>query len=472
MTVFRRNVRSRWLLTVTAALVAIVAVAADSPFTCPGPAYGAYGQLQSDWCYQVNVTVVNTTGGTLTNQAARVAVNASGLIASEQMDPLTWSARPFTGSFVQESDLLAQDLASSTAGWWFHVPSLANGATQVTTMEFGLAEVQRNQGILFTGADSHTAPHDAAYNITDNLDLRSEIEVIDDTAQNATLASHWDANAGYRLRLVNATSTLAIRGQVDAQTCDVTWNSAWTDENIDVQMTFVNPTLTILVNGASQNSCNTGLASISTTSTPFVVGTSLANTIIRETRLLSGSSVVVHWGYNATDMAETSAVSPTYTGTIADISGNSRPATYTFTRSQTGITVTVGAVTLVSSGAIPTLPSELPSLLGTNIFGLGIGGVPTPVVTGGLFDDLYVPAITSFRGPDELAWGTVGGLVGLGFAVAAWFLFKYIPFSLFVAGIPFLFLAVRGYLPMWYLFIWGLIVVLGWFAVRQGEGSN
>lgn len=467
-----RIVRSRWLVTLTAALIAVTAFIADTPFSCPGRAQGAYGQLQSDWCYQVNATVLNSTGGTLTNQAVRVAVNASGLIASEQMDPLTWSARPFTGSFVLESDLLAQDLSSTTAGWWFHVPSLANGATQVTTMEFGLNEIQRNQGILFTGADSHTAPHDAAYNITDNLDLRSEIEVLDAAGQDATLADHWDANAGYQLLLRSNAGSLEIRGQVDNQTCDVAWNSAWTDENIDVQMTFVNPTLTILVNGVSQNACNTGLASISTTSTPFLVGTSLSDTIVRETRLLSGSNVVVHWGYNATDMAETSAVNPTYTGTIADISGNSRPATYTFTRSQTGITVSVGAVTLVSSGAVPALPSDLPALLGTNIFGVGIGGTPTPVVSGGMFDDLIVPGITAFRGPDQLAWGVVGGLVGLGLGAMAWFWFKYVPFSLFVAGIPFLFLAVRGYLPMWYLFAWGLIVVLGWFAVRQGEGAN
>jgi hypothetical protein len=436
---------------------------------CTKTAAASYGASPSEWCYEVSITITNTGTTTLTNYAARFPVNAASLIGSGQMDSRVWSAYPYIGSFSNESDLLAQDTSSSTAGWWTQIASLAPGNTQITTLLFGLAEVVADRGVLFTGNDVVSVPHVAAFNITDNLDLTVEVEMLGVSgaavAQTSTLAAHLTGNQGYGLYLRVVGGNLTIRGQIDNQTCDVTWNAAWTDTNRNVQMTFANPTLRILVDGVVQNTCATGLPSITATSTALTWGNSMQSGIIRDVRL-AGASLVGHWGMDPSTLAETSSSNP-YTGTVADESGAGNTGTYTFNRSQAMLTVTVGAVTLVSAAPLPALPTPLPSLLGTDLFGVGLGVSPTPAT--GLFRSVLGQPLASFTGPNQLLWGLIALGFGLALMLPVQMRFRYMPFSLFVMGVPYVVIALMHYLSFWYVFFWALLVGLGWLAQRYGE---
>lgn len=429
----------------------------------------ASADAPTDWCYTMPITVTYSGSGTVTNRAVRVPINALGYINTGLMNLSIWDLYPYTGSFDQETDATAQDLNLAPAQWWFQIPSISQGNTQIVTLLFGRADIQRNQGTLFTGADIVDAPHTSDFNITDDLSLTVELEMIAEVSQTSTLASHWSGNAGYELTLTNP---LGIRAQVDASTCDVAWNSAWTDTNRNITMAFANPNLTISVDGVVQNTCNTGLGAISATSTPFTIGNALSDAIIRDVRLLAGGTVKAHWGFDPSDMSETVSTNP-YQGTVIDASGNGHTATYTFDRDQSNWTAVVGSVTLVSSGGgVPQLSGNVTNLIGTRILGpLNIAGNGTPT-SGDWVSTFLTPAAASFTGPAPLIWAAIFGGFSMGLALMAWMVFKYVPLALFVAGIPFLFAVVRGFLPPWYLLVWALLVVMGWWAVKQGEGAS
>lgn len=456
----------------TRALLVLVALAgAWAIIFSPGAPHcvpTANADAPTDWCYTMPITVTYTGSGTVTNQAVRVDINALGFINTGVMNESIWDLYPYTGSFDQETDATAQDLTLAPAGWWFQVPSISQNDTVIVTTLFGRNDIQRDQGTIFTGNDSAAAPHSANFNITDDLSLTVELEMIDAVAQTSTLAGHWSGNAGYELTLTNP---LGIRGRVDASTCDVAWNAGWTDTNRNITMAFANPNLTISVDGVVQNTCNTGLGSIATTSTPFTMGNSLSDGIIREVRLLAAGNVRAHWGFNPSDMAETVSINP-YQGTVVDISGNGHTATYTFNRDQSDWSAIAGSVTLVSAGGgVPQLSGLVTDLIGPRILGpIDLGSVATPT-TGDWITTFLTPAASSFTGPAPLVWSAIFGGMAMMLALGAWMIFKYVPLVLFVAGIPFLFAVVRGFLPPWYLLVWALLVVMGWWAVRQGEGG-
>ena len=470
----RRFARSNWFLTVTAlALTVGLLMSTDGGRACRVQA--ADGNLASDFCYVVAISSTYSGALPLTNTTVRVPFNVAGLIAAEQMDNGLWDVHPTNTSFV-ESDALAQDISSATAPVWVLVPAATTGQTIVTNLYFGAADLQRDQGLLFTSADSHTAAHHADYNITDNLTLSTIVEYLPTSpvGQNSTLASHWAGGAGYRLLFVSS-GGLMLRGQVDAQTCDAgPLTTADDNENLQMVMQFTAPNLTVSITDDDgtvryTTTCNTGLGAISTVSTPFVVGTSLTSTIIRDVRLLAVADVRVHYGYNPSAMTELTALNPTYTGSILDESGNSHTATYTFTRAQTDWTVSVGPVQLVSAPVPPALPGGAVNILGDNQFGRNIGLTPVPENTGGMIFTFFDPAADAFSGPRDLFWALILVAFAIAILIVVYMLFSYIPIAVLFAGIPLVYGVTQGYIQAWVLFIWALFTIASWFAVRRGE---
>lgn len=473
-----RIARSRWFLTATAAIVtAVLLIAQDASSPCRKVS-AANGTLPSDYCYFVPVSARNDSGGTLTNQAFRVGFNASGLVSATQLDNEGWDLHPTYSGFSNESDVLAGDMSSASAAWWFQVPSIANGATATVNLYFGASDVQRDQGMALTGSDSAAIAHHADFNITDNLTLNTRLEVLDTAVagQNSTIASHWSANQGYRLLFISS-GGLKIRGQIDGHAgCDVGPLTTSDDSiNLQVNMTFTNPNVTVqVVNDAGTvlytNTCNTGMASISTVSTDFTMGNSATQVILRDVRLLSGSTVMAHYGFNPKAMAETSWVDPVATGTVTDESGRSHTATYTFSRAMTGrwAAASVGSVQLVSSSTAPTLPDTDVDIVGTNQFGLNLSVTPTPITTD-MFYSLFSASVTATTASRTLAWTVFFVSLALGMLLLGFLMFRYIPMAIFLAGVPLVFGTVRGFLPPYVIFVWALLAIGSWLAVRQGE---
>lgn len=474
----RRIVRSRWLVTLTATITAVTLFVVQDQSPC-NKALAADGFLPSDYCYVSTLTATLSAGGTLTNKAVRVPFNGAGLVSSGQLDNEGWDLHPTTAAFANETDVMAGNLSSATGAWWFHVPSITSPGSATINLYFGASDVSRDQGMLFTGSDSTSTAHVAGFNISDNLTLNTRLEILDTTVagQNSTIASHWSASQGYRLLFISS-GGLKVRAQIDGHAgCDV-GPLTTSDDNINLQvnMTFTNPNVTVqVVNDAGTvlytNTCNTGLASISSVSTPFVMGTTLSQTILRDVRLLSGSAPAVHYGFNPKAMSETSAVNPTYTGTILDESGNGLAATYTLTRDMSSWTTSVGAVQLVSSANAPAIPSTDVDVVGNNQFGLSFSITPTPQ-TNDTFYTLISPTVVAFSGGVTLGWVLTFIAFALGAAVIAYAAFRYMPFAIFAAGIPLVYGTVRGFLPAWALFVWAMFTIGAWLAFKFGDRSG
>lgn len=472
---YRSFFQTQWWPALALAIAALAVVASPGPLIC-GSAH-ASDTTPSDYCYQTDVVISYTGVPTLTNYAFRVPVAAASMISASQMDARAWDMLPIQGSLSNEIDVLAQDLGSTAAGWWIHLPTIEQNQSKTARIYTGSPEQKRNQGILFTGSDALAATDNVAMDIADDLDLRVEIEVLDATAIDATLATHYNTGGGdgYRMLLVDDLGTLKVRAQADVHTCDITWNSGWTNSNQEFTMRFLAAAgndLFLDRNGVNEAACDTDLASITAPggSPDFESGDGLENVIIRDIRLVDSGVVAGHWGFHPRYMAESSWVDPTATGTVDDQGPNNLDITYTFTRSQTGITVLAGSVQLQGSSPAVTLSSTQTEILG-DAFADDITVRPSEVQTGILYD-LFVDPIASGSDagiPRDMAYAIAMGGLGMFLAVFVYMKIRFTPIALGIGGVPPAIGMINGWIPTWWILLWVILIVTSWFSIRHQE---
>jgi len=433
--------------------------------------------LTSDYCYLVEAEAFYSGVPALYNTAVRIPVPASTYISQSRMDARGWDLRPIQGSLSNETDILVQDLASATAGWWFHLPTVENGQTKTIRTYMGSPEQKRNNGILHTGNDSLAATDDPVFDISDNLTLDVEIELFDSSAIDATLASHYNTGAGhgYRLLLVDDLGTLKVRAQADVHTCDLTFDTSWVDSNQLFTMRFAADAgndLFIDRNGSVASSCDTDLAAISNPagSPDFESGNSLDQAIIREIRLIDNGTIAAHWGFHASDITETSWADPVATGTVQDQGPNNLDITYTFNRDQSVFTASLSSVQLTSAAAEISLGADQVEVLGS---GLGETARNSEITTG-IFYSLWVDPIASAVGagsPRDMGYAV--GLGGLGMVLMLWVFNKtrFVPLAIGIGGVPPAIGVVSGWIAPWWMLLWGILIIGSWFANRQAESA-
>ena len=475
MNKFKQFARTKYWPALALFIAALTIFVADGGK--PGCVAWAADTLPSDYCYQMDVSISYTaTPGspTLENYAYRFPVNASGMITAGQINRQAWDILPILGSLTNEVDLVTQDLTASAAGWWIQLPELARNQTKTTRLYMGSNEQRRNQGILFTGADTLAATDAAPMDITNNLTLEVELELLNSDVQDATLAEHYSSSDGYQLSLVDDLGVMKVRAKADSYTCDIAWDSTWTNSNQLFAMRFVAATgndLFLDRNGVNVAACDTDLAAITnpTGSPDFKSGNSLDNGIIRQVRLLDATTVNAHWGFQGQDMAETSWVNPTAIGTVQDYSPNNLDFTYTFNRSQTGITIIVGAVGAVSTSSEITIPSSEIEILG-NGFGSDIAAVLPETETGILYT-LFVKQIANSTGaiPGQMGYAIALGGLGMFLAVFVFMKTGFTPIALAVGGVPPALGMLNGWIPTWWMLLWAILIVASWFSIRHQE---
>lgn len=451
-------------------------------FAAPGDALRcgsvhASDVLPSDYCFQMDIAITYTGTPTLTHQAFRVPLSALGLIANGQMDERAWDIRPIQGSLSNEVDVLGQDLTSSSAPFWIHIPEMVQDQTKTVRFYMGSDEQKRNQGILFTGSDTMAVADAAVMDISDNLTLDVEFEMLNDTPIDATLASHYNAAGadGYRFQLIDIVGVLKVRAQVDTDTCDLTWDSSWTNINQLFTMRFAaDPGTDLFIdrNGVNEVACDTDLASITSPagSPDFISGDTLDSAIIRDIRLVDAGTIVADWGFDARSISEDTASDPTYTGTIQDYGPNNLDLTYTFTRPQSDVSGVVGAVQLASGSQPILLNTDRVSIIGT-----GFGGdisTPVPEDTSGIFYQLFtgpIADVVGTSGPRGMGYAIAMGGLGVILALLVFKATKFIPLALFVGGVPPAIGMLQGWIPAWWMLLWAILVIGSWLSIRQQE---
>ena len=473
----KKFVQTKWFPSIALALVAIVFYASSSQIENCNIAH-ASDTLPADYCFQMDIDITYTGAPTLTNQSFRVPINASGLIGANQIDVRAWDILPIQGSLSNEVDIMAEDLNSVAAPFWIHLPSIVQNQTKTVRFYIGNDEQKRNQGIIFTGLDTMTVTDSLVMDIADDLEIEIQIELLDDTPQNGPLLTHYNTGAGdgYRFLLFDDLGVLKLRAQADTVTCDLTWDSAWTNTNQQFDMRFAAAAgndLFIDRNGVNAAACDTDLAAITPPagSPSLESGTAIANAIIRDIGLIDTSVIVGRWGFDSRFISEDTAVNPVYTGTIQDYSVNDLDFIYSFTRDQSNVTGVVGAVQLTSAADEISLDKTTTEILGSP-FGGALENTGAAETDSNLFFVLWVQGIVTGSDaaiPEEM--GYVIALSGFGIILML-VVFKttqYVPLAVFVAGLPPGYGTLKNWVEPWWMILWVILVVGSWLAVRQSE---
>ncbi len=390
------------------------------------------------------------------------------------MDARFWDIKPSQGGFGSEVNLLAQDCGCDSSKWWLTVPNLPDGESRTFRLYMGNGEQKRNQGIEFTGNEIVRHGYDALFDGTDNLKVDIDLELTETTLQTAALFDRWQfPNQGFKLDVADVSSILTLRAYANSSTCDIPWDSNWSNTNVLFSYRFAAAAgndLFIDANGVNVVACDTDEPSITpAVGTFFDVGLGLDSAIIREVAVFDTGELVSRYGFDARYVSETTAVDPTYTGTIQDYGPNNLDLTYTFTRSQAGLTKTVASLALASDTAGAAYSDSLVEILGgtflvdpfadnsenTNAFGY----------------ELFDAAINSIPAPRPMMWAIFLGSFGLFFAVVMFWFMRNVPLALFGAAMPLAWGSINGFLPIWWLILWVLLFVTAYGAQQWGESS-
>lgn len=432
----------------------------------------------SDYCYQTDIAFTYSGSGTVTNEPVRIEINADGMIDSGQLDPRAWDFKPILGSFANEIAVEHQSLTSSASPWWFVIPSISAGETRTVRGYSGNGEHRRDQGVFFNGGELITAGTAAALDVTDNLQIDIEMQVLTSTARNQVILVRLAADKGYAVWLRSIGSALNLSLFLDNGACHLVWDPSWTGVRSVFTFTyFANAGIDteILRDGVSVKTCDIDQGQIDTVSTAFDVGSSastffLNDVLIHDMKISEAGTELAHWGFDPDSMTETVATNP-YQGTIADYSANGLTATYTFDRDQADWDYTIGATQLVSGSTQITLPDSNPDVLGP-AFGSLDPSLSPAESTSGIFYNVFVNKWVSLSPVRSFGYVVVLGVFGLLFALLTYKLTKQVVIAFFIFGFPFAIGVGNGWVPAWWLILWLVLVFGGWFAQRQAESPS
>lgn len=438
-----------------------------------------------EYCYETRVDITNTGTSDLTDVPVRVLFPASGLIASEKMDPRGWDLLPVLGDLSNEVALQQQSLTSSQAPYWFVIPDLPAGSTRSVALYSANAEVRRDNGIYFTGNEYLTVSDHADFDITDDLQINVSILNESGTARDEIIVEHrtQSPGEGYRVQFEDFTG-LNLTFEVDGSVCRLAWDSAWTGTRQVFSFRYLaaaGPDTFIDRNGVNAASCDIDEGAIATTSNDLMIGTrastldlDLSDAQLHDVEILAAGVVAGHWGFDPRRTAETNSTNP-YLGTTDDYSGNSHTANYTFNRSQVDYSFSVGTTQLV------TLTPNIDSDEGTNnVVGLA---VPDDFSTGrtkqtsGIVYSMFVSPLesvaTATGAPEGAVIAATFSVISLILAAIVWrFTGGYMPAAVLTLGIGPSMAVAMGYVEYWWLFIWGLTVAVVWLAQLRSQQSS
>ena len=108
----------------------------------------------SDYCYKFDISVQNNTGGNKSYFPVLLeGANMNDWQSNNYIDKFAWSIFPYQASLVDEYQVLLQDIDSLSSNQWYVFPSLSASGTNNLNVLLGATDIQRNQGIFFTGLD-------------------------------------------------------------------------------------------------------------------------------------------------------------------------------------------------------------------------------------------------------------------------------------------------------------------------------
>lgn len=445
--------------------------------------------LPSDFCYKYTVNITNTDPVDKVNYPVLLAnTTMDSFIEDQYIDKYGWSIYPYQGSLPEERDVLLQDINTNTSNQWYILDLLPGEATQPTALKvlMGSKSIQRNQGIYFTGQKDTSISNSGDYLTTSNaadfnqndFKIEIEFEIPEDSLSTVplptgTILEKYDdtLSQGYKLQLIHVGGTgIKIRATLDSTTLDSTSFIPSGNEYIIFEYSGGSMTLTVV---------DVSSTSLAATYTPIVddlyIGVNyssatytqyLKDVILRVVNIDALGVPVAYYGFNPTDMAQTSYLNPSYAGSIQDISGSvtDHVLNYFFYRDQSDLIITASRIvpSNTPSSAIFTLTT--PDIVG-RWWGAGDPsslGTPNANLIG--LDFLSPPANVNL--PDTFWYTFWLSAFGVFIGIGVFWVFNTTTMAILGASTPLVIGSMQGLVSTWYMVLW-FILFIGVYSTYQ-----
>lgn len=474
MASFHSHKRATALLALSMFWAAVAMISAPGSIGCESA--HASDTAPFDYCYQTEVTITYNGTGTVTNQLVRVERDNAGLIATDQLDPRLWDVYVSDGAFGNEGYVWILDDDSTAAGWWFLVDSISAGETKTFTVYSGSGEQRRNQGVISIDDNfgaAGTVTNDAALHRSDLLQVDLVMELTDFSLRDEVIVDKWNSNQGYRIRIDQIISDNYLSWDIEGQSCTLQIQPSWTGRQFYrfVYDFDAGNDMFIYRNGSLAQSCDYDAASVTHISQQLRVATEgsdiLTGAVIHYLSIGNSSTgeLSAAWDFQArrSDF-QSVGIGDIYNFTIEDLIGSNDMA-WSFTQDQDDFSTAVGATELVTGNTITAIATSVPDVLGP-AFGISDNAESTS----GLFYSNFVDKWASAAPVKSFGYAVVLGVVGLIFGLAAYKISRgYTPLALFVFGMPFALGVANGWIPAWFMILWIILVIGGWYAQRHTE---
>ena len=427
----------------------------------------------SDYCYKFDISVRNDTGGNKSYFPVLLeGVNMNEWDSNDYIDDFAWSIFPYQASLVDEYHVLLQNIDSLASNQWFVFPSLSASGTNNLNVLLGANDVQRNQGIFFTGLDYVRVDNHNDFNQS-NFEINVEFN---DVIQNETsstvytiLEKYDEATLqGFKLEIVNNSTTsgtgdIFVKAYSDSSSIQSHTFIPSGNENIEFKLNSGSLDLTVdgtsaaTVTGATLTSNTEDLyigANYNTTLSKY-----LDNTVIRVVDMVFGGNLVAYYGFNPSDISQTSASNPNYAGLVSDISfsTNTHNANYFFNRDQTNINVVASRIVPSTASGSTIFTSETSDIIGrwygsgnpnnlatTNQNMIGLSFLNPPV-------DLGMPDTVWFS-----FWLSA---IGIAMGIGVFWIFNNTPIAMLGASFPLVLGSMNGLINTWFIVLWFMFAV-------------
>lgn len=427
----------------------------------------------SDYCYKFDISVRNDTGSNKSYFPVLLdGVNMNEWDSNDYIDDFAWSIFPYQASLVDEYQVLLQDINSLSANQWYVFPSLSASGTNNLNVLLGAKDIQRNQGIFFTGLDYVKVDNHNDFNQT-NFEINVEFnDVIQNEMSSSvyTILEKYDEATfqGFKLEIVNNSATsgtgdIFIRGYSDTSSIQSHTFIPSGNENIEFKLNTgsldlsVDGTSASTVTGATLTSNTEDLylgATFNTTLSKY-----LDNTVIRVVDMVFGGNLVAYYGFNPSDIAQTSASNPNYAGSVSDISfsTNTHNANYFFNRDQTNINVVASRIVPATASGSTIFSSETSDIIG-RWYG---SGNPNNLATTNqnMIGLSFLNPPTNLGMPDTVWFSLWLSAIGIAMGIGVFWIFNNTPVAMFGASFPLVLGSMQGLINTWFIVLWFMFAI-------------
>ena len=449
-----------------------------------------YALQSGDFCYRFDTTVKNNGTSEVLAPVLISPVPFKAWIETEKyVDENAWSLYSYQSSLQNEQQLFTTGTNNNAAAWWLIVEDLpysGTGSGRSLRTLMGANDIQRNQGIYFSGKDYLKVLNSSSANDFNQpaFEIFIELENIDETLPKVTgtILEKYNSTlqTGYKLEMIDDSANAGgqlIKGWSDTDSCSIQITPSNTNKYILFKVkpnAELSVTETDSLRAQTGNQCTQAGALATSNTENLVMGANqdvslstpesnyLYKHVIRFIDIMTGTSSLTRkatYGFNPVDSIQASALDPLYSGTVADISGSGTDHTlyYYFDRDQSNYEVSISSVEFSTQASTGIYERETSDILG-RWFG---GDDPTQMQSekSNLIGIGFLKPPAGLQLPDNLWYSLWLSVIGIFAGIGLFYAFNSTVIAMSTAASPLVIGAFAGIVPVYYAMIIFLLLI-------------